>query len=153
MTTDRPDLLLDDQDAAPPPPRPRAPHRRLAAAAVGGVGLVAVVLATGEGSVSTLGQRQPTSGAPTVVPVAVEAPAPTAAAGLVVDGVDTVRIVDVADRDGHVVLTTDRVQLLTGAEADADAAARGWEVPLPNDQLLVDDVARLRDDPVLPDAP
>lgn len=157
-TTHRPDPLLDHHDVAPPPPRAAARRARAVAAVAGGVGLatvvgVAVALATGAGSTSTLEQRQPASAPPTAVPVAAEPPAPTAAADLVEDGVDTVRIVGVADRDGEVVLTTDRIQLLSGDEADAYAAARGWEVPVPNDQLLVDDVARLRDYPVQPDAP
>lgn len=109
------------------------------------------------GGAQATGEPQGTPVAPPPTPVA-SAPATPAAEpstggdDLVADGVDTARIVGFADRDGGIVVTTNRVQLLTGEAANAYAAARGWEVPVPNDQLLVDDNPRLREYPVRPDA-
>lgn len=163
---------LDPGPAPTGPPRALRRRRRTAAGVAGAAVMVAVAgLALGGGSTQALGlapaaevpgtevpARPATSGVAPPAPVAEPAPAAPAADGvppvadLVVDGPDTATVTGFADRDGQVVVTTNRIQLLTGDEADAYAAARGWEVPVPNDQLLVDDSPRLRDYPVRPDA-
>ena len=151
MTTHRPSPLLAETDGLEAAPAPAEPvRRRRTAAAVGATGLVlaAVVAAAlaGGGATETLGQR------PSVQPADPVRALPAADADLVVDGVDTARIAGFTDRDGEVVVSTNRIRLLTGEQANAYAAARGEQVPVPNDQVLVDDSSRLRDYPVRPDA-
>ena len=133
---------LDPGPAPTGPPRALRRRRRTAAGVAGAAVVVAVAvagLAVGGGSTQALGLAPAGDGVPPV-------------ADLAVDGPDTATVTGFADRDGQVVVTTNRIRLLTGDEADAYAAARGWEVPVPDDQLLVDDSPRLRDYPVRPDA-
>jgi len=97
---------------------------------------------------------QPTAGpGADAAPPATPAAQPSSGSDLVVDGAETARIAGFADRDGQVVVRTNRIQLLTGDAANAYAAQQGLEVPVPNDQILVDDNPRLREYPVRADAP
>ena len=153
-TTDRSSQRLPEVDHLDLSPAP-APRGRRWTVAAGSVALAVCAVAAaaalgGSGSTQRLGQVPP---APSPASPVVADPAPAVpTADLVVDGVDTVRIAGFADRDGQVVVTTNRIRLLTGDEANAYAAARGEEVPVPNDQILVDDNPRLRDYRVRPDA-
>lgn len=54
--------------------------------------------------------------------------------------------IDAAGSGWEIVI--DYVQVLTGAEANAEAAARGDETPVPNDYYVVNDNPRLRTIPV-----
>lgn len=75
-----------------------------------------------------------------------------AADGLVVDGRDRGFLRTVGDRSDGPTLVLDRAVLLSGDAADAEAAARGHESPVPNDVMVVNDDPQLREYPVDPDA-
>lgn len=53
--------------------------------------------------------------------------------------------------DGTTFLRFDRATFLTGDEANKEAAKRGWEVPVPNDYLIVNDNPKIREQPISAD--
>lgn len=137
----------------------RLRRRRQAAVTTGALGVVAAAalgLAALSGGGATLepppvvpASAGPTS-APTTAPTA--APPVEGADGLVRDGHDLGFLGPITDGPDGPTLVLDRAVVLSGEEANAEAEARGWESPVPNDVLVLNDNPRLREYVVSPDA-
>jgi hypothetical protein len=74
-----------------------------------------------------------------VLPVAEDIPA---------DHSDFGYIAGTIERDGTTFLRFDRAIFLTGDDANKEAAARGWETPVPNDYIIVNDNTKIREQPL-----
>ena len=131
-------------------------RRRLTVAAEAALGVVAAVaLAVAVGSAvgsSDSGDTLETPPSGSAGAGSDDGPVTESTAGPVQDGHEVGFVRDLVDGAGGTTVVVDRALFLSGDEADAASAARGWDSPVPNDVLVLDDDRTLREYPVSPDA-